>query len=604
MTTPSMVDVRFEHYRSGYTLGVHETKPRISWRFDNAPQNFVQVEYEIELSEERCAESHVVSSTRVSSGASHLVPWPLSEPLSSRKRFSVRVRARGNDQPDFLPWSEPSSIEVGLLSRQDWSSQLISAPWSDLDTDKPQPEDLFRKEFAVESEILSARLYVTAQGLYEAEINGTRVGDYFLAPGWTQYHGQLQYQTYDVTSLLSSQTNCLGFRVAEGWYRGRINFEGGRRNTWGTRTAVLAQLELCYRDGSTQTISTDETWTAARGPIRLAEIYDGEKYDATAEIPGWSSPGVETEAWEKVDVLAPLAESVALVPGFKEPAKRLDAVKPIEKITTPSGKTVLDFGQNLVGYLRVHVKAPRGHALTLLHAEVLENGELGTRPLRKCKARDTYILKGDEQGETYEPRFTFHGFRYAQIDDWPSQDVDVVDAIEAVVCNTDMEETGAFSSSNEKVNQLFSNTKWSMKGNFLSIPTDCPQRDERLGWTGDLALFAPTATFIYGCFGVLRDWLKDVAWDQKQQNGIPPMVSPNTLQGDFFWGHVWPGAIWHDVTVLAPWALWEETGDTSILEQQYESMTDWLGVIPRNKTGCTHLWDFDSFQLAVRVLQV
>ncbi|KAK7431992.1 hypothetical protein QQZ08_001612 [Neonectria magnoliae] len=597
--SPSVVDVRFEHYRPGNALGVHETSPRVSWRFANTPQNFVQVEYEIELSEVKLSDNVVLSSTQVSSGESHLVPWPGTEPLASRKRYSVRVRARGDGQTNSLPWSESAFLELGLLDRQDWTSKLISAPWSEVDVEKPQPEDLFRKEFTVGDNILSARLYVTAQGIYEAEINGKRVGDYFLAPGWTAYAGQLQYQTYDITNLLSPQANCVGFRVAEGWYKGRLSFEGGRRNLFGSRTAVLAQLEIQYRDGTSHTICTDDTWTAIQGPIRQAEIYDGETYDATAEIYGWSSPGTESGKWKGVEELPPLPDSVALIAGFKEHARRLDTVQPIEKITTPSGKTILDFGQNLVGYLRVKkVKGPRGHRLTLSHAEVLEKGELGIRPLRICKARDTYVFRGDESGESYEPRFTFHGFRYAQIDDWPSDNIDIFDAFEAIVCNTDMEETGFFSCSDPKVNKLFSNTKWSMRGNFLSIPTDCPQRDERLGWTGDLALFAPTATFLYGCFGVLRDWLRDVAFDQKAQGGVPPMVCPNVLQGDFFWGKVWPGAIWHDVTVLAPWALWEETGDTVILSQQYESMVTWLDVIPRNKSGCTHLWDFKSFQLA------
>ncbi|KAH8669858.1 bacterial alpha-L-rhamnosidase-domain-containing protein [Ilyonectria robusta] len=599
MSGPSVVDVRFEHYRPGNTLGVHETNPRVSWRFANVPPNFKQVEYEMELSEVKGLEYFKLSSTQVSSEESHLVPWTGTEPLASRKRYSVRVRARGDGEAEFLTWSEPAFLELGLLSRQDWTSKLISAPWSDVDTDKPQPEDLIRKEFTAGDNILSARLYVTAQGVYEAEINGKRVGDYFLAPGWTSYAGQLHYQTYDVADLLSSKTNCIGFRLAEGWHRGRLSFGGGLRNIWGSRTTVLAQLEIKYRDGTSHTIGTDNTWTAMQGPIRLAELYDGETYDATAEVDGWSSAGARSEDWKNVDELPSLPESQDLIAGFKEPARRLDVVQPIEKITTPSGKIILDFGQNLVGYLRVKkVKGPRGHRLNLLHAEVLENGELGVRPLRNCKARDTYVLKGDESGESYEPRFTFHGFRFAQIEDWPSEDIDIFDAFEAVVCNTDMEETGSFSCSDPKVNKLFSNTKWSMRGNFLSLPTDCPQRDERLGWTGDLALFAPTATFLYGCFGVLRDWLRDVAYDQKQQNGVPPMVCPNVLQKDFFWGKVWPGAIWHDVTVLAPWALWEETGDTGILSQQYQSMVDWLGVIPRNETGCTHLWDFKAFQLA------
>ncbi|KAF5001974.1 hypothetical protein FDECE_10776 [Fusarium decemcellulare] len=598
MSALKVIDVRFEHYRPENTLGVHETKPRISWRFENAPENFEQEEYELQLSKITGEQTEEVCSVKKTSKDSHLVPWPHNEPILSRQRYSIRVRARGKGQQELTAWSDAATLEAGLFERKDWSSKLISAPWADEGKDKPQPEDLFRKEFKIDAGIKSARLYITAQGIYEAELNGKRVGDYFLAPGWNCYDAQLNYQTYDVTKLLSSTQNCLGVRVAEGWFVGRLGFEGGRRNHWGSRTTLLAQLEVQLQDGTTYTVGTDDTWKVTRGPIQQAEIYDGERYDATAEIPGWSSPGVGSGDWKTVDVLPPIAETVDLTAGFSEPVRRIESVKPIELITTPSGKTVLDFGQNLVGYVRIKsVKGARGHAVTLSHAEVLENGELGIRPLRACKAQDTYTLRGDEGGESYEPRFTFHGFRYAQIDNWPSAGGDLLESLEAVVCNTDMEEQGTFACSEDKLNKLFSNVRWGMRGNFVSIPTDCPQRDERLGWTGDLALFAPTATYVYGCVSILRDWLKDVWHDQKQQNGIPPFVTPNIVSYDKVWGNPFACAIWHDVTVLAPWALWEETADATILTQQYESMETWLKTIPKNKTGTTHLWDFNSVQL-------
>ncbi|KAM5348627.1 hypothetical protein ACJ41O_008451 [Fusarium nematophilum] len=596
MSALKVIDVRFEHYRPENTLGVHETKPRISWRFENAPENFEQQEYELQLSKVSGGQTEEVCSVKRTSSDSQLVSWPHEEPILSRQRYSIRVRALGKGQQEPTAWSDPATLEAGLLERKDWSSKLVSAPWSE---GKSQPEDLFRKEFTVEPNVQSARLYITAQGIYEAEVNGKRVGDYFLAPGWTCYDSQLTYQTYDVTELLSSDKNCLGVRVAEGWFKGRLGFEGGRRNIWGSRTALLAQLEVTLKDGTTHAIVTDDSWTVTQGPIRNAELYDGETYDATAEIPGWSSPGVASGEWKSVEVLPSIEESIDLTAGFSEPVRRIETVKPIELITTPSGKTILDFGQNLVGYVRItSAKAARGHSVTLSHAEVLENGELGIRPLRICKARDVYTFKGSEGRETYEPRFTFHGFRYVQVDDWPSTAGPVLEALEVVVCNTDMEEQGTFACSDDKLNRLFSNVRWSMRGNFLSVPTDCPQRDERLGWTGDLALFAPTATFIYGCYSTLRDWLKDVWHDQKKLGGTPPCVTPNVLFGDGIWGKPWPCAIWHDVTVLAPWALWEETADPVILSQQFESMETWLKVIPKNKTGCTHLWDFNVFQLA------
>lgn len=603
MSLLKVVDVRFEHYRTPYTLGVHENKPRISWRFENAPPNFKQEAYELRLCKVSGRETQQLATVHFVSSESRLVPWPVDEPVVSRQRYTVSVRARGKEQSSFTEWSEAAWLEIGLLNRTDWSSKFISAPWSDKDSDKPQPEDLFRKTFLLGSNIQSARLYITARGVYEAEINGQRVGDYFLAPGWNCYDNQLTYQTYDVTELLTAQHNCLGVHVAEGWFKGRLSFDGGRRNIWGSQTSLLAQLEVRLNDGSTQIIETDDTWTVAQGPIRLAEIYDGEKYDAMAEIPGWSSPGEVTGEWKGVEEFPFISEKIDLTAGFSEPVRRTETVKPVEIITTPSGKTILDFGQNLVGYIRIKsVQGSRGHKVVLRHAEVLENGELGVRPIRICDARDEYILRGDAKPEKYEPRFTFHGFRYAQVENWPSVDQDLLQALEAVVCHTDMEEQGTFACSDQKLNQLFSNVRWSMRGNFLSIPTDCPQRDERLGWTGDLALFAPTATFIYGCYPILRDWLKDVWYDQQQQGGVPPMVTPNILNQCKVWGPVWPCAIWHDVTVLAPWALWQETADPAILAEQYESMETWLNVIPKNKGRCPHLWDFSAAQLAVSAL--
>ncbi|KAF5022996.1 hypothetical protein F66182_4954 [Fusarium sp. NRRL 66182] len=596
--SPKAVDVQLEHYRQPNTLGVHEEKPRVSWRVGDAPAGFEQQAYELRLERIVGDENQHVCTAQVESPESRLVPWPADEHLVSRQRYSVSVRIRGKGQASFSEWSEPAWLEAGLLSRNDWTAKFISAPWSEVNNDKPKPEDLFRKPFSVNASVTSARLYVTAQGVYEAEINGQRVGDYFLAPGWSCYDNELTYQTYDVTELLTTQDNCLGVRLAEGWFTGRLSFDGGIRNRYGTRTSLLAQLELQLSDGSSQVITSDDDWVVAQGPIRRAELYDGEKYDATLELPGWSSNGHVAGSWDRAIALPFVSEKVNLTAGYREPVRRIETLKPVSKITAPSGKTILDFGQNLVGYVRIKaVRGQRGHQVVLKHAEVLENGELGVRPLRVCDATDIYTLRGDSLPESYEPRFTYHGFRYLQIEGWPLPDLDVMDVLEAIVCHTDMEELGTFTCSNDKLNQLFSNVRWSMRDNFLSIPTDCPQRDERLGWTGDLALFATTATYIYGCYPILRDWMKGVWFDQQQRGGVPPMVSPNILDKCRIWGPVWPCAIWHDVVVLAPWALYQETADPAVLVDQFASMETWFKVIPRNKDGCTHLWDFDADQL-------
>ncbi|KAH7355900.1 bacterial alpha-L-rhamnosidase domain protein [Pyrenochaeta sp. MPI-SDFR-AT-0127] len=596
MNMATVTNVRFEHHLPSNTLGVHEIRPRLSWELQGTPSRFKQHGYDIELSEGSKLKQFLVSVTSVTSQLSNLVPWPFKNSLRSRQSISIRVRVR-SEHGHETAWSKPTFLETGLLHRSDWHCERIAAPWAPHSTG-PEPETLFRSEFSITGVVDKARLYITAQGVYEAEINGERVGDHFLAPGWTSYHGRLQYQTHDITSmLLSYAKNCIGIRVAEGWFCGRIGFEGGHRNIWGPHPSLMAQLEVTYANGSTETVISESSWTADRGPIRLAELYDGEKYDATLEVAGWSFPGTAAcKAWEHVRTLPPLPDTVLLTAGTSGPVKRLQLLQPVQILHSPTGKTIVDFGQNLVGYVRLkNVKGQRGHKITLKHAEVLEHGELCTRPLRICKAVDEYTLRGSHDGETYEPRFTFHGFRYVQIEDWPAELE--LSSVEAIVCHTDMRTAGSFSCSDPLLNRLYQNICWGMRGNFLSVPTDCPQRDERLGWSGDLALFAPTAVLIYDCFGMLSNWLVDVEHDQSVLGGVPPMVSPNSTIVDPVWCRKVPCAIWHDVTILAPWALYEETGDVAILARQYQSMSTWMSVLPRNKVGATHLWDNSVFQL-------
>lgn len=590
--------VRFEHYLSSHAIGVHETRPRLSWRIENATGTFTQYSYEVELTYNVDQQHPGTMAVAVVSPMSILVPWPFKEDLSSRQKITIRIRVQ-DAEGSKTPWSESESLETGLLRRVDWHCERIAAPWA-TQTNGPDSEWLFRKAFRTARTVQRARLYITAQGVYEAEINGGRVGDYFLAPGWTAYDGRLQYQTYDITSMLVSGTlNCIGVRVAEGWFCGRLGWEGGHRNIWGPHPALMAQLEITYVDGSAENIISGSSWKVARGPIRLAELYDGEKYDATLEIAKWSSNGaVENEDWHDVMTLPPLPNTISLVAGTSGPVRRLQTVEPKEIVKSPAGNTIIDFGQNLVGYVRLkRISGERGHKITLKHSEILEHGELCTRTLRVCSAVDEYTLCGDGFEESYEPRFTFHGFRYVQIDGWCG-DLQR-SSTEAVVCHTEMKKAGTFHCSDPLINQLYSNICWGMRGNFLSVPTDCPQRDERLGWSGDLALFAPTAVLLYDCFAMLSNWLVDVEHDQTVLGGVPPMVSPNSTIADPKWCRRIPCAIWHDVTILAPWALYEETGDVAILAQQYQSMLTWMSVLPRNKTGATHLWDESVFQLGV-----
>ena len=483
-STFTVTAVRFEHLREALGIGV--SRPRLSWLTETAIPGWAQSAYEIEA---YSATGRLRgSSGRVESGESVLSPWPF-EPLASRERLGVRVRVWSTNDV-ASDWSQVAFVEAGLLSAEDWSAQFIGPDW-DIDPLLPQPSPLLRREFTVEKRVRVARLYVTALGVYEVYINGQPVGDHVLAPGWTSYHHRLIYQTFDVTRYLAEGQNAIGAILGEGWFRGRLGYGGGRRNAYGNRMALLAQLEIAFHDGTTAQVLSDTTWRAATGPILASELYDGETYDARLERPGWLEPGYDDADWSGVQPVA--YDKSTLVAPEGPPIRRTQLLSPVAVITSPSGKTIFDFGQNLAGRLRIRVQGPVGQTVTLRHAEVLENGELAIRPLRFAKATDTYTLKGGG-AETWEPRFTYHGFRYAEISGWPGepnpQDV------QAVVCHSDMARTGWFECSDPLINRLHENVVWSMRSNFFSIPTDCPQRDERLGWTGDIQIFAPTAAWI------------------------------------------------------------------------------------------------------------
>ncbi|WP_432117519.1 family 78 glycoside hydrolase catalytic domain [Streptomyces sp. bgisy032] len=577
----------FEHHRE--PLGIGESRPRLSWRTETDTPGWRQAAYQIELVDDTGA---VLGGTdgRVESDASVLVPWPGPE-LASRTRVGARVRVwdTGNRAS---PWSPVAYAETGLLDPADWTARPI-APRPDPGTGpaRPRPVVLLRRSFRLHGPIASARLHITALGVFQPELNGRPVGADVLAPGWSSYHHRLRYSTHDVTEHLRQGENVLGALLGEGWYSGRLGFHGGRRDIYGDRPALLAQLEVRYADGTTRTVATDTRWQAATGPALRSELYDGEEYDARLERPGWSAPGDPGPGWTPVVELG--MPRGALVAPTGPPVRRTRTLAPVRILTTPAGHTVLDFGQNLVGRLRIRVRGEAGRTITLRHAEVLEHGELALRPLRQAAATDRYTLSGAPGGETYEPLFTFHGFRYAQVDGWPGEPAP--GDVEAVVLHTAMERTGWFTCSEPLVNRLHANVVWGMRGNFLDVPTDCPQRDERLGWTGDIAVFAPTAAFLFDCSGMLGSWLRDLAAEQltRPDGAIPPLVVPDALPEGF---PAAPNAVWADSAVLVPWALYRAFGDEGLLRTQWESMSGWADELERYVARDGGLWR-GEFQL-------
>ena len=454
------------------------------------------------------------------------------------------------------------------------------------DLDGPPERPIrFRKEFETTNGFERAELRITALGVYVAELNGGRVHDHLLAPGWTSYRHRLRVQSIDVTDLVRQGPNCLAITVAEGWYRGRLGFGGGVRAVYGNEIGPIAELVLVDGDSETTAIVTDSTWRAAYGPITFASLYDGEHVDARLAAADWSSPGFDDGAWSQTRELPSVSER--LIGDDAPPVRRIEELAVAEVLKTPSGRTILDFGQNISGLVRFTVDGAAGSEVVIRHAEVLEHGELGTRPLRNADATDRYVLAGGGP-ETYEPTFTMHGFRYVEVTGWPG-DVDP-DAFRAIVCHSDMPRTGFFECSDELLSRFHENVVWSMRGNFVDVPTDCPQRDERLGWTGDLQVFAPTACFLYDCREFVDSWLADVAVEQEELGTVPPYVP---------WVHLMfppkPAAAWGDAAVIVPWVLYERFGDVDALRRHYPSMRAWVDEVAE-LAGDDHLWN-TGFQL-------
>ena len=582
--TVTVHHVRAEHHRTA--LGIGEDRPRISWQV-HADGDWAQRGYQLEVVRTGSADTGVHS---VDGSDQLLVGWP-GDPLHSRESATVRVRVLGADGRDSA-WSEPLRIEAGLLEPSDWQAIPVGPHWwEDAESDQRRPA-LVRRDFEIDGEISSARLYASAHGLYEIELNGRRVGDQALAPGWTVYPRRLRYQTYDVTDLIKSGVNAIGSWLGDGWYRGRLGWRGGFRNLFGHDLGLIAQLEVDLADGRTMIIGTDHSWRVARSPILHAGNYDGETYDAREERAGWSQPGFDDAQWSWVKVGQRDPRTMVAPDG--PPVRCTEELPPIAVISTPAGKQVLDFGQNFVGRIRIRATGPAGHEITVRTAEVMQQGEIYTRPLREAKSTDRYILAGREV-EEWEPRFTFHGFRYAEVTGWPGDLETAVAAGDLVgrVYHSDLERTGTFDCSDPMLTQLHRNVVWGMRSNFVDVPTDCPQRDERVGWTGDIQVFAPTAAFLYDVSGFLRSWLADLAIEQLPDGTVPWYVP--VIPAHQTWTPIRPGAAWGDVAVLTPWLLYQRYADVRILHDQYSSAKAWVDLIDR-LAGPDHLWN-KGFQL-------
>ncbi len=560
-------DLRCEYKEN--PLGIDVRQPRLSWKWRVAEgeRDVMQGAYRIQAAGAREALEEgrelIWDSGIVESGASVHVPWE-GPALQSRQRVWWRVKV-WDRQGRSSPWSAPAFWEMALLDTAEWAALWISPDLPEKEKDYNPPPHL-RREFDLQGPVRLARLYITAHGVYEAHINGRRVGEDLFTPGWTSYPHRLQYQTYDVTELLQPGRNAIGVILGDGWYRGRFGFSD-EWNIYGTEVALLCQLEVVYENGLREFLGSDPYWRCAQGPIRMSGIYDGETYDARLEMPGWSRPGFDDRGWAPVRVVQHSKSRLLAQEGL--PVRRILELKPKAILTTPRGDTVVDMGQNMVGWVRLKVRGNRGDTVTLHHAEVLDKeGNFYTANLRAAKQQVRYVLKGTGE-EVFEPHFTFQGFRYVKVEGFPG--TLRPENITGIVIHSDMEHTGRFTCSDSLVNQLQHNIEWGQRGNFLDVPTDCPQRDERMGWTGDAQAFAPTACFNFNTAAFYTKWLADLAADQ-EPNGSVPFVVPDVLNQNGSTG-------WADAATIIPWTLYRKYADRRLLERQYPSMKAWVGYL-------------------------
>lgn len=603
MTEAEMHPTRLRCEYRDNPLGLDETSPRLGWISESSRRNETQSAYQILVSDSiedlNADKGTLWDSGKVASNRSLGIEYQ-GKQLNSKMRCYWKVRVwDGNDDPS--PYSKTAYWEMGLLQTSDWKGKWIGLgdapptaghqPPSGDELEDPllrglRPSPYLRKSFSLKGKTRKARLHATARGVYELCINGHRVGDHMLSPGWTDYDTRIQYQTYDVTDLLEEGQNAIGGIIGDGWYSGFYGMDPKRRGAhYGHRPQLLAQLEVESEDGSTQTITSDESWNSSTGAILSSDLLMGEVYDAREEISGWGLPSFDDSGWRPVNV-ENLGEA-SLVAQPDGGVKVTQELETKEVTKTDDGSYVFDLGQNIVGWARLKVRGKAGTTVKLRFAEALNpDGSIYTTNLRFARATDSYILKGEGE-EVFEPRFTFHGFRYVEVSGYPSEPPP--DSITGCVVHSDTQPTGRFECSSPMINKIQENIVWGQRGNFLSIPTDCPQRDERLGWTGDAQIFVRTATYNMDVSAFFTKWMFDIEDAQSPEGAFPDVAPLLPLSLDLSRG----APAWGDAGIIVPWTIYRAYADTRIIERHYESMTRWMDylheanpdLLRRNKLG-------------------
>lgn len=549
-------------------LGMGAAKPTLSWQMDDHRQGARQTAYEIRVASSaaklRAGSADVWDSGEVRSAQSVGIAYG-GPALQSQRRYVWEVRiwdAQGHPSA----WSAPQWWEMGLLQAADWKGRWIgnaAAP--------KHSAPLLRREFQLQNGIARARVYVTALGSYQLHLNGQRIGDGILTPGWTDFRKHVLYQTFDVTRLLHGGANVLGAALGDGWYGSPLGWKGADFNFGPPPPRLLLQLEVTYRDGHHQTVVSDGSWKTVTRPIQASTIYDGETYDARAAQPGWDRPGFSGQGWQPVQDLGAYEAGHPLLMAQDMPEIRVSQLLRPQHITQPKpGVWVFDIGQNLAGYARLRVHGRRGTRVQMRFAEILNpDGTIYTKNLRSAKATDVYVLDG-KGTETFTPHFTYHGFRYIEVTGYPGRPT--ADDITVEAFHTALPRTGWIETSSPLVNHIFRNILWSQRSNLMSVPTDCPQRDERLGWMADAEIFWGTASFNMDTDTMTRKWMRDVV-DAQGANGAFADVSPRVVD-------VRDGApAWGDAGIIVPYKAWKQYNDVTVLQQNWAAMEKWMEYI-------------------------
>lgn len=545
-------------------LGLDVTKPRFSWVVNHSRRGQYQLAYQIlvssSLSKIMEGEGDIWDSGKVFSRNSINVVFE-GFPLESGKTYYWKVRF-WDKSDNASAWSEIASFEMGLLSAKDWEGKWI------------QGGQLLRKVFTIEKEVRRARAYVCGLGYYELRINGLKVGDRALDPGWTDYDKRILYSTYDVSPQLKIGRNAIGIILGRGRH---IEAYG-----YGAPRAIL-QLSIEFLDGSKKIIITDETWKASAGPIISDDIYNGTRYDARLEKEGWDEPSYDDSNWSFCKLAEPpkgkLVSSATL-----PPVRVVGNIPPVDISNPKPGVYIYDFGQNFTGWVRLRVSGPAGSEVKLRYSELLcEDGMLNTLPNRGAEATDVYILKGIGV-EEFEPRFTYHGFRYVEVTGFPG--VPALESLEARVVHSDVESSGGFICSNQLLNRIHKNVRWGQLSNLMSIPTDCPQRDERMGWLGDAQLSAELAilNFWMPCF--YEKFIADVRDSQAEDGSLPDVVPP-------YWKLYPADPAWGTAFVVIPWLLYIYYGDVRVLEENYDGIKKWVAFLTSQSVD--HILSFSKY---------